>query len=336
MADTPIVRPSFSQDDILVPESIVMFLQKHDYFVLAGHMEPDGDCTGSMLALKHYLGRIGKDAGCYCVGPFNRPEILRWAYRFESEYSPPAVDTRRRAAIILDCSTPERIGSLQDDIRGLPTAVIDHHASGTTFGDTRFVDPTAPSVTYLIQRIIETMTGSVDRDEAEYLLFGLCTDTGFFRHVDTHGERVLTAAGRLTRAGTSLNNIHRLIYGGRPIGTRLLLGRLLSRTRVYFGGAVLFTYETISDIDEFGVSARDSDTLYQLLQGTIGCRAVALFRDEEPGRLSVGLRSNDDLDVGSIAKAFGGGGHAKAAGFEYEGLRETLEENLLRAFEENL
>lgn len=328
--------PAYSQDDLIVPESIIDFLKQYEYFVLAGHIEPDGDCAGSMLALSHFLDRIGKESGCYCVGPFNRPELTRWADRFESKFSSDKIDATSYAAIILDCSTPERIGSLQEDIQGLPTAVIDHHSSGTPFGDTRFVDPAAPSVTYLIQRIIETMAGTVYRTEAEYLLFGLCTDTGFFRHVDSHGERIMTAAGRLTRSGASLNAVHRMIYGGRALGTRILLGRILSRTRVFFDGALLLTYETLSDVAEFGKPARDSDTLYQLLQGTMECRAVALIRDEEPGLLSVGLRSNDDLDVGSIAKAFGGGGHAKAAGFEFKGSRETLEERLLRSFEESL
>ena len=47
---------------------------------------------------------------------------------------------------------------------------------------------------------------------------------------------------------------------------------------------------------------------------------MCLFLKEfEPGRIRGNLRSKGDLDVSGVAASFGGGGHAAAAGFTFEG-----------------
>jgi phosphoesterase RecJ-like protein len=99
---------------------------------------------------------------------------------------------------------------------------------------------------------------------------------------------------------------------------------------------LLYTYETLEDIAEFGDDARDSDQLYQLLLGTRDCEAAVVIREEKSGECSVGLRSLYNLDVGLIAKEFGGGGHAKAAGFSYSGNRSELEKLILSRLQAEL
>ena len=49
-----------------------------------------------------------------------------------------------------------------------------------------------------------------------------------------------------------------------------------------------------------------------------GVEISALIK-EEPDKVSVNLRSRGAADVSQIAQTFGGGGHARAAGFKVTG-----------------
>ena len=79
----------------------------------------------------------------------------------------------------MDCSNAGRTGDLAPFLEGLPAAVVDHHSSAERFGEVSFVDPLAPSVTFMTLALIEALGLTPTAEEAETLFFGLCTDTGF-------------------------------------------------------------------------------------------------------------------------------------------------------------
>jgi bifunctional oligoribonuclease and PAP phosphatase NrnA len=286
------------------------FIKHNNDFAIIGHEEPDGDCVGSQLALAHFLLRMGKQAVPYSAGPYLRPEVLDYK---EELSAGPLVEAQ--AVIILDCSTRERIGYFSDQIADLPIAVIDHHASGDPFGDIKYIDPKAPSVTYLIQQLIEESGEKPDQYEAELLFFGLCTDTGFFRHLEAGTPGPLNAASRLVASGASPKAAFARMYGNRSHSSRRLLGRLLDRAEARFDGRLLVTWENMEDLEEFGKLDRDSDSLFRQLQGIRNCQVAILIRQEDAETCSISLRSSNHIDVGVVAKKFGGGGHPGAAGF---------------------
>jgi phosphoesterase RecJ-like protein len=211
----------------------------------------------------------------------------------------------------------------------MPYAVIDHHSSGETYGNIRYIDSSAPSTTYLIQHIIEGYGFPLEKTEAEYILFGLCTDTGFFRHLTKDTAHVFQSVSRLIEAGASPNKIHQMMYGRRSLEARHLLGTILKRVESYNDSKILVAHETLEDTDSYGIHNRDSDTFYLLLQTVKNVEAVILIREEKPGVCSVGLRSNNDIDMGSIARSFNGGGHKKAAGFEWRGSIDEIKDKLI-------
>jgi len=315
-----------------VPHTVLEALHKWDEYILIGHREPDGDCISSQLALAWYLQRRGARTHLVSPGPFQRPELDKLKQHF-STHLPRNLDPQNTAVVVLDCSTLDRIDYLAAEISGLPVIVIDHHSSGNPFGDYRFIDSSAPSVTFMILHIIEADESTPTAAEAQVLLFGLATDTGFFRHLTSHTSETFEVVARLTAAGANPNQIYREMYGGRPLASKQLLGLLLNRSRAYADGKILITYETLAEQDTYGIENRDSDTLYQQLQSIRGCEAVALIREETPGECSVGLRSNFYVDVGRIALEMGGGGHARAAGYSWSGSLETAEAAIRPALE---
>jgi phosphoesterase RecJ-like protein len=317
-----------------VPQGLIDFIQGGAKFLIAGHREPDGDCVGSQLALSSALRRLGKEALPCSAGPFKRIEVIPYQERFLNHLG----DSERAGArvIIVDSTGADRTGDLERALKGLPTAVIDHHALGShdlEDPDTVFyLDRRAPSTTFMIQGLIEALGLTLTEEEAELLFFGLCTDTGFFRHVDAEGAEVFFSAARLIRAGASPKQAFQAINGGKSLGSRILIGTILSRAESYYEGRLLVSYEKLVESQRYGLEGRDSDSLYQLLQSVAGVEAIAIIRQESVENCTIGFRSRDRINVAEIALQFGGGGHKNAAGVQLRGTIEDLKPRVIEAF----
>ncbi len=313
-----------------IPEKLKDFLSAYDMYLIAGHNEPDGDCIGSSLALSSYLQRTGKKTLLLSAGPFKRTETREYEKLFTS--CVPENTPEKTAVIIVDCSDIKRTGDIAGSISAFPCAVIDHHATNTGNGEADFIDPGKPASAVLIQQIIEECSGTVTKYEAEMLLFGVCTDTGFFRHLDSNSSETFSAVSRLVLAGGNPKQTFAKIRGGKSFESRLLISSILSRMERYYDGRLIVSMQTLEETEKYGNEARDSDSLYQLIQAVEGVEAIVIVKQETETRCSVGFRSLDKIDVSLVASSFGGGGHKQASGLSIEGKAEKLIPVFVEAF----
>jgi phosphoesterase RecJ-like protein len=295
---------------------VLQFVRDHEHFFVVGHMEPDADCIGSELALGSALERLGKSVQLLNPGPFDRPEIQPFESRFASDATRGARN-RREAAIIVDCSSPDRIEPLGDQLDDLPAAVIDHHRTSSPFGTVAFIRSDIPANTILVAALIEAVGLQPTADEAEHLFLGLVTDTGFFRFLEADQAVAFETAARLTAAGASPRLADQHLSSGRSWGSRILIGRMLLRTEQLAGGQTLLTHMTRRDELDTG-PRRDSDALYRLMLAVEGVRVIAVVKEKDNG-CTISFRANDDTDVSVVAAEFGGGGHQKASGAFFRG-----------------
>jgi phosphoesterase RecJ-like protein len=320
------------------PPDVRRFLNQYATFFIAGHKEPDADCVGSQLALSSLLRRLGKKAVLCSAGPFKRHEIIPFEYLFLTEDAKIRAEIKAQkgtpAAIIVDCSSPDRLGGIEKSLEGLPLAVIDHHAvgGGESGIGVRYIDAAAPACVALIFSLFQAFDFALTREEAEALFLGLCADTGFFRHLDSGGAETFTLACELTRRGANPKQAFAAIHGGKTFSSRRLLGAILSRAETYFDGRLIVSSEALAETERYGHESRDSDTLYQLLLSVEGVEAVAVVRQESEGNCVAGLRSVDAIDVAAVAADFGGGGHKNAAGFSHKGSAGEVEQALIVRF----
>ncbi len=314
-----------------VPQGIIWYIENHDCFYVLGHREPDGDCVGSQLALASFLKGMGKRVHVLSSGPFTRSEIVGFEGKFR-DYAPPERDYERAAAIVVDCSSMSRIGIVSENMPKVPIAFIDHHASGEVPGDSDYLDHTAPAVTAMVFLLMEAMGHEPTKEEADLLFFGLCTDTGFFRHVDERGSATFDIAAQLVRAGASPKRTFFDINGGKSINSRKLLGEMLLRIEPYYEGKLLVSWVTIKDQQYYGMSSRDTDMLYQLMMSIAGCEACFVVKQEAENQCTVGFRSRETVNVADIAARFGGGGHRLASGLSTQGTVDTVKQKLIEAF----
>ena len=328
---TPLSAPA------AVSEELITFIREGKKFIIAGHIEPDGDCVGSQLALASVLKRMGKEVVLCSAGPFKRPEVKSYEHLFSS--APAEKDRIGARVILLDCTGPDRAGDLEPFIKDLPLALIDHHGTGKqevsldgSRNPLHFIVPDVMSTTMLVYKLIIALGMDLQREEAELLFFGICTDTGFFRHVDSSRDETFDIAACLLRAGASPKTAFAAINGGKSLNSRKLIGHILSRAESFFDGKLILSSEEYEETCMYGLEGRDSDSLYQLFQAVAGVEAIVIIRQESPEKCTVGLRSRDNVDVSRIAVFFGGGEHKNASGFSMMTTITELKPKLLEAF----
>ena len=316
-----------------VPPQLLDFIETGNKFIIAGHKDEDGDCVGSQLALSSVLRRLGKEAIPCSSGSFKRTEIKQYEHLF---CTTPDEEIRENTRLIItDCSSLERTGDLAKYLAGLPAAFIDHHKPDTDECDKAeavYICEDSPSVTLMILHLADALGTEINREEAELIMLGFCTDTGFYRHLDSASAEAFEDVTRLVRAGASPKKIHDAIYGGKSLNSRYLLGNILGRTESHFNGKLLISHEEHHENKLYGSESRDSDVMYQLLQSIAGAEAVAVIRQEKPDYCSIGLRSRDQTDVAEIARILGGGGHKNAAGAGMEGTIPEIKNKILELF----
>ena len=215
----------------------------------------------------------------------------------------------------------------------LPTFFIDHHKTSFPESQTYIIEPTSPATSYLVQQLYEKLVGPLDKDTAQILFFGLCTDTGYFRFLEENSSDIFMAAARMVEAGVSPRTTYDTMTSGKPFSTRKLLGVLLERSTQYYDGKLIITYETQDDTRRYGGEGRDSDSLYQLLLSCVGVEVVVFIRQETEQSCTMGLRSKDQVDVSTVAASFGGGGHKNASGCSTPGTIDELIPKLLAELE---
>ena len=294
-------------------------IEKGQSFFVAGHLNPDGDSLGCTLAVCSLLERLGKQAYAYASPAIGKDLFFLPGLPaiHVNELPPkPQFDT----AILLECSDRQRGGDLECVLKNAKTLInIDHHLVSDAYGDVNHIDSTASSTAEIIFQLFEANEDGLlpTPDEATCLYTGVVTDTGRFLHTNTSAE-ALRVASALVALGADVNKINQVIYFTKSYTELKLLGRALEKMKLLFQNKYSQIILTQSDFEIF--NAVPSQTQGIVSQPTMipGVEVSALIK-QEPDKVSVNLRSRYKIDVSAIAQHFGGGGHARAAGFKVTG-----------------
>lgn len=150
--------------------------------------------------------------------------------------------------------------------------------------------------------------------EATCLYTGLSTDTARFLHSNTTAESLRAGAG-LLQAGADIKTINRVLYFTRSYAETKLNGRALEKMKILHKGTLSIITLTKEDFKIFKADPVHTQGIVSQPVMIPGVEVSALIK-EEKDKISVNLRSSGAVDVSAIAQTFGGGGHARAAGFK--------------------
>ena len=315
-------------------DSFKNFINNHNFFIVIGHKEPDGDCISSCLGIAEILKHYNKQYQLLSAGPFKRTEIQKFEKQFTNEMEFLSESERKQTGLIIcDCSEMHRLGEIEGDLKNLDTFVIDHHKTAEIPNNAEsIIYSTSPAASLLVQLLYENCVGKLTEKIAKILYFGLMTDTGFFRFLTNKDTETFLASARLVEAGANPRETYDEITSGKSYQSRKLLGVMLNHAETYLDGKLIVTYETLEDTKKYGQEGRDSDALYSALLAVKNVEAVVFVRQETDSNCTAGFRSKDRVDVSSVAAKFGGGGHKNASGLSTQGKIETLIPAIVKEF----
>ena len=309
------------------PEEISRLIREADKIAVCSHVNPDGDTLGCAAAMRLALVRLGKKVSLFCDGKI--PDQMKFLPGICEMSIPTGEEGPFDLMISVDVSDPRRLGSCSELIqRSTHTAQIDHHPTNPLFMQVNSVDGNAPAACLLIREQIGHLGIEIDRDLAICLYTGISTDTGNFAFAATNAE-CFEVMSELMKHDLPLAELNRILFRERAMPQVLLIGRALTSLRYYEDGKIAVMKLTHQDFLDCGALSEHADTLVNFGLDTIGTRMALLARESEGDTVKFSLRAKEPDTVSDVAQAFGGGGHAQAAGITIHGkIDETVNQVL--------
>ncbi|MBI5101034.1 MAG: bifunctional oligoribonuclease/PAP phosphatase NrnA [Nitrospirae bacterium] len=307
------------------PGKVLSAFRRDARFLIATHINPDGDAIGSSVALACALEAIGKKVLVYDRDPV--PKI----YRFMPGHGKFRTDIRNMlksdpVLVLLDCNAPDRAGLEGFSFRS--SIVIDHHETESDFGDIRWIRKDAAATGLLIHYLIKALGVALTRDMAENLYTAISVDTGTFRYSNTTAG-VLTASAELVKAGAEPNVIAESLYETWDYKRFRLF--LLSMNTLEKKNGIAITRVTREMFRKTGTKPEDTEQFSNFPRKIDSVKMSAMFRELGGNQWKASLRAKGAVNVAAIAETFGGGGHRNAAGYKTEGDFACVRRALLQA-----
>lgn len=298
--------------------------------LIIGHGEC-GDGYGSAIALSEALRtwnvshRILLPGNVSPFGPalFDMSNVI---------FNPNDVDISKYDCIVLvDTAEPALTGMAARlnryiSEKNADVYVLDHHACNTGYGHVFYVDGTAPATAFLVHELFSMWNMPITPTIADALLLGLYFDTGIFHHGNTTGDCLRLALNLRAHGARHALIVELLSARTKPIETYVLLANGLRTAWVDDDGLLVVpvTTEPVDERIEQSLGGL-SNVLNKHIRYSNSIKGVLVLRgdkvDADGKPFATGsLRTTcADVDVAEIAKRYGGGGHAKAAGFKKDG-----------------
>jgi len=284
-------------------------------FLVASHENPDGDAIASTLALYNALRDLGKEVTAYnCHGV---PNDYRFLPGWQDVVTGVPAGASFDVGIVLDAGELWRAGTwIRAACRTLVN--IDHHPHSENFGEIYYVDEQASATGVLVYRLLQAGGWPISGDIATCIYTTILSDTGSFRYSNADAE-AFRVAGEMVARGVDPWSIASGLYESQEEVRLRLLGMALPTLDV----APCGTFASITVTDEMmaksGARPEHTDRFVNYPRSIRGIEVAIFFRQVGPDRYKVGFRSKGTVDVGALAREFGGGGHHNAAGTIIEG-----------------
>lgn len=296
---------------------------------IAGHKSPDGDCIGSVMALYEFLKPLKKDVTVFLDGniPYNYKAFIGENI-IAKEYNNEEFDLM----FLLDCSDKSRLGKFEAAYtNSKKTVVIDHHKTNDSFGDINIIDPEMSSTGELLYDLLKMTNMNIPKETAINIYVAILTDTGKFSYSNTSSKTHIKTA-ELINMGVDVSEIDNIVYNSKPSNVVKAFIDCISSIEFYYNDKLCITAITKEILDKNKADMADIDGVVEFLR-EINEVEVSCVLKENGGHTKVSLRSKNYVDVSSISVKFGGGGHAKAAGFEIKDTLENTKKILIEEFE---
>ena len=300
-------------------EKIIAKIEQYDSIVIFGHLNPDGDCYGSQIALRNILRAAYPKKKVFATGTG-----LKKFYQIIGKLDNVSIETIKESlAIIVDSNDIERLEDQRAKF-AKDFAKIDHHIDTYTFKEgPEVIDDKATSTCELIYLFAQENNFEIDLISASALYLGIMTDTGRFQFADNF-VRMFDIVKNLCLLGVDpilLNKTNNLV----PEVNLKIKAFIYSHINIRDDG-IIYVVASKKDRDLLGVTSAQICQNTSLLSYVINHPIWFIVSETDTGGMQAEIRSSL-YNVQTIAAHFGGGGHNFAAGFTIKEFKqETLNE----------
>lgn len=298
-----------------------------------GHIRPDGDCTGSCLAVCNYIRENypEKTVQVYLEQPAEKFSYLKYYDSISQDCDSGMVYD---LCICLDSGDRERLGAFAVYLdRGKKSICLDHHITNKGYAQENFIQPKASATCEVLYGLLNGE--QISRNTAECLYTGILHDTNVFKNSNTTPE-TMRVAGELMGRGIDFARIIDESFYQKTYVQNQILGRALLESVTFLHGQCIFSVVRKKDMEFYGVDSSDLDGIVDQLRVTKGVEVAIFLHETENHVYKVSMRSNRQVDVSRVAAFFGGGGHVRAAGCTISGSVHDVVNNLSRHIEQQL
>jgi len=309
-------------------KDIVDAIGSRQRFVISSHARPDGDSIGSQMAMAYALRALGKevsvvnsDAAPSTLATFPGVSGIEIAGRADGAFD---------AAIVMECSDLSRTG-----VQGLDQYFlinIDHHPGNTGYGNINWFDSSAAACGEMVFDLVNALGVPMSLEIATHIYLAILTDTGSF-HYSSISPRTFDICRQMLEAGVDPVAVARSVYDSNNMGRLKLFGAVLSAMQIDPSGRIAIVYLDHEMAREAGGTYEDTEGLINLPLTVKEIQSVVFFKQNEGDEYRVSMRSKGDIDIGAVAKEFGGGGHKNAAVCSVTGPIDTLQKLFLEKIE---
>lgn len=321
---------------------ILHLLDSVDRIVAVTHTNPDGDAIGSTTALQAVLQRLGKTVNI--IIPDMMLESLRVVPGAKSitdatkhpDFAKKLIEDAE-LIVCLDFNDLKRIGRLGKIVAesAAPKILIDHHENPGSFPTVAISKPGLSSTCFLLFKVLCAleMFDYIEKDAATSILTGMMTDTGNFSY-NCDDPELYTVVAELIAKGADKEKIYKEQFATHSLNSlRLNAYAILQKMEVFkqYGCALISLSR--NELNQYHYTKGDTEGLVNKPLDIPGMEISAFLREED-GFVKISMRTSDNCKFANeiCHELFGGGGHKKAAGGEFEGSLDDC----IKYFKDNL
>jgi len=304
-------------------------LDKSEKMIITSHVRPDGDAIGSLLGLGLALTQAGKSVQMVLADGV--PSSFKHLEGNERIFKEPVgeYDT----FITVDCADFKRVGKAFENF-DRPDINIDHHITNENFGKLNLIEPEEVATAAILANHLPAWGLQITKPVADALLTGIITDTLGFRTSNTNPS-ALRLCAMLMETGSNMPDLYMRSLVKRSFPAARYWGAGLSRLEQENG--IVWGTLTLEDRKQAGYGGNDDADLINIISSINGNKVGMIFVEQNDNHVKISWRALEEgIDVSPIAKQFGGGGHAAAAGADIPGNLEDVQPTVLKATKEVL
>ena len=295
-----------------------LFKNKQNIAIIA-HSYPDADALASLVILKNRL----ENCFSHCDKP-KKVDIFADVVEIDQLYTPilkndnlneQNVLGKYDLAIGVDCTDVARFGIFKHIFENAgETLNIDHHETNTFFADYNLVVKTS-STCELLYLLMTKMKVEMPASLCKLVYAGIITDTNNLTQGNVN-DKTYAIINKLIRNGVELEKVQEYFFKSNSLSKMKLLERAIHSLKFAADGKLAIMKLNKTDYIECDANP-DTDTL-GLVDYAISLKDVKIammILKQEDNSYYVSLRSKGQINVGQIARQFGGGGHEQMAAF---------------------